>query len=60
MLRNRFQTSYIRNSDYNDHNMMSRWSLNGDNVVRMNSWSLEYDMEMSIANFDFDSIEIVR
>ncbi|KAK1383522.1 hypothetical protein POM88_021257 [Heracleum sosnowskyi] len=56
------QTNYIWSLDENDHIGMSRWSLNdNDNDVRMNSWSLNNDdTQMSIPNFDFDSMGIVR
>ncbi|KAL8124687.1 uncharacterized protein LOC141718545 [Apium graveolens] len=45
-----------------DHIGMSAWSLNGDNDdLRMNSWISNLDdTQMSIPNYDFDSIEIVR
>lgn len=50
------------NGDDDDHIGMTAWSLNGDNDdLRMNNWISDHDdTQMSIPNFDIDSMEIVR
>ncbi|WOG93240.1 hypothetical protein DCAR_0312521 [Daucus carota subsp. sativus] len=46
------------NFPHNGHIRMSRRIINEDEAVRMSSW--RWNTEMSVASFDFDSVEIVR
>lgn len=55
-------STWSLNGDDDVHIGMSAWSLNGgEGDLRMNSWISDHDdTQMSIPNFDFDSMEFVR